>query len=268
MAAQVEPEALPIFERIAHGRKGLAMAEAREGLCTVCHVRLRPQIFNEVRRNDGIIQCDSCTRILYFVPVARQPTGCRSAPERTRAPSMIPRTSTVAPAAIRARLATASTSKLPDGTLIEELFGALGIATNNVAEYNGLLAALEVGGGPRPQEVQIRADSELLVKQMRGEYKVKHPGLQPLAARARLLVAQLDDVTFQHVRREQNKEADRLSNLGMDEAEAALRKAPTSRTGAPGRSAAAQLRSADLCYVSRHPDRSPTIRPAPDPFAR
>ena len=58
---------------------------------------------------------------------------------------------------------------------------------------------------------------------MRGEYKVKHPGLQPLAARARLLVGQLDDVTFQHVRREQNKEADRLSNLGMDEAEAALK---------------------------------------------
>jgi probable phosphoglycerate mutase len=57
---------------------------------------------------------------------------------------------------------------------------------------------------------------------MRGEYRVKNPGLQPLVARARLLVGQLDDVTFQHVRREQNTEADRLSNLGMDEAEAAL----------------------------------------------
>ena len=46
------------------------MAEARDGLCTVCHVRLRPQVFNEARRNAGIVQCDSCTRILYFVPVA------------------------------------------------------------------------------------------------------------------------------------------------------------------------------------------------------
>jgi probable phosphoglycerate mutase len=55
---------------------------------------------------------------------------------------------------------------------------------------------------------------------------VKHPGLQPLAARARLLIGQLDDVTFQHVRREQNKEADRLSNLGMDQAEASLREKP------------------------------------------
>jgi predicted nucleic acid-binding Zn-ribbon protein len=70
LVAQVPRDALAIFDRIAHGRRGLAMAEARDGLCTVCHVRLRPQVFNEVRRNAGIIQCDSCTRILYFVPTA------------------------------------------------------------------------------------------------------------------------------------------------------------------------------------------------------
>jgi probable phosphoglycerate mutase len=115
-----------------------------------------------------------------------------------------------------------------DGTLIEELYGGLGVATNNVAEYNGLLAALKWAVDHGQQKVQVRADSELLVKQMRGEYRVKHPGLQPLAARARLLIGQLDDVTFQHVRREQNKEADRLSNLGMDQAEAALRAPPKS----------------------------------------
>jgi predicted nucleic acid-binding Zn-ribbon protein len=68
VAAQVSPDALALFERIAHGRKGQAMAEARDGLCTVCHVRLRPQVFNEARRNEQLIQCDSCTRILYFVP--------------------------------------------------------------------------------------------------------------------------------------------------------------------------------------------------------
>ena len=65
--------------------------------------------------------------------------------------------------------------------------------------------------------------SELLVRQMRGEYKVRNAGLQPLYVRARLLVADLDDVRFEHVRRELNKEADRLSNLGMDEAEALLK---------------------------------------------
>jgi predicted nucleic acid-binding Zn-ribbon protein len=69
---QISREALAIFERVAHGRKGVAVAEAKDGLCVVCHVRLRPQVFNEVRRNEAIIQCDSCTRILYFVPPAPQ----------------------------------------------------------------------------------------------------------------------------------------------------------------------------------------------------
>jgi len=110
-----------------------------------------------------------------------------------------------------------------DGTVLDELHGALGIATNNVAEYNGLLAALQWAVKNNVSRLHIRADSELLVKQMRGEYKVKNPGLQPLYVRARLLVAELDDVKFEHVRREFNTEADRLSNLGMDEAEARLK---------------------------------------------
>ena len=112
----------------------------------------------------------------------------------------------------------------PDGTVVDELYGALGIATNNVAEYNGLLAALQWAVDHGQPRVRIRADSELLVKQMRGEYKVKNAGLQALYVRARLLVAQLDEVVFEHVRRERNKEADRLSNLGMDDAEKSLKK--------------------------------------------
>ena len=115
--------------------------------------------------------------------------------------------------------------ELPDGSF-EELHGPLGIATNNVAEYSGLLAVLQWAIAHGHKDLHIRADSELLVRQMRGEYKVKHPGLQPLVARARVLIAQLDRVRFEHVRREQNKDADRLSNLGMDEAEAALRAGP------------------------------------------
>jgi predicted nucleic acid-binding Zn-ribbon protein len=70
VASRISTEALVIFERVAHGRKGIAVAEARNGLCVVCHVRLRPQVFNEVRRNAAILQCESCTRILYFVPPA------------------------------------------------------------------------------------------------------------------------------------------------------------------------------------------------------
>lgn len=78
IVAQLSREALALFERIAHGRKGIAVAEARGGLCTLCHVRLRPQMFNEVRRNDGLHQCDSCTRILYYVPA--ETTGGASPP--------------------------------------------------------------------------------------------------------------------------------------------------------------------------------------------
>jgi len=110
------------------------------------------------------------------------------------------------------------------GNVLAELHGALGIATNNVAEYNGLLAALRWAVEHGQRDVHVRADSELLVKQMRGEYKIKHEGLKPLAARARLLMMELGGTaTFEHVRREFNKDADRLSNLGMDEAEESLK---------------------------------------------
>lgn len=67
-SAHVSPDVLAMFERASHARKRVALAEARDGICTVCHVRLRPQVFNDVRRNDSIIQCESCSRILYFVP--------------------------------------------------------------------------------------------------------------------------------------------------------------------------------------------------------
>ena len=110
-----------------------------------------------------------------------------------------------------------------DGTVIHELYGGLGVATNNIAEYNGLLAALRWAAAQGHRKVHIRADSELLVKQMRGEYKVKNEGLKPLFLQACALIRSIGDVSFEHVRREFNKEADRLSNLGMDEAQAALK---------------------------------------------
>ena len=79
-AALVGAELLALFDRVAHGRRGVAMAEARDGLCTVCHVRLRPQVFNQARRNTDIVQCDSCTRILYYVPIATAATPPQPAP--------------------------------------------------------------------------------------------------------------------------------------------------------------------------------------------
>jgi len=66
----VTPQVLSQFELIANRRNGVAIAEARDGVCTICHVRLRPQVFNTILRNDRIIQCDSCNRIMYSVPKA------------------------------------------------------------------------------------------------------------------------------------------------------------------------------------------------------
>jgi ribonuclease HI len=103
------------------------------------------------------------------------------------------------------------------GELVKEFHGFLGSSTNNVAEYNGLLAALRYAQQHGHRSVRIKSDSELLVKQMKGEYRVKHPGLQPLYQQAQRLAATLDRVAFEHVRREQNKDADRLANLAMDE---------------------------------------------------
>jgi len=68
VASNVSPPTLALFERVSKHRKGLAMSEARDGLCTQCHVRLRPQVYNELRRNESVMQCDSCSRILYYVP--------------------------------------------------------------------------------------------------------------------------------------------------------------------------------------------------------
>jgi len=65
----LDKRVLAIYDSAYARRQGVAVAEARDGICTICHVRLRPQVFNDVRRNDAIVQCDSCQRILYFVPV-------------------------------------------------------------------------------------------------------------------------------------------------------------------------------------------------------
>jgi len=106
-----------------------------------------------------------------------------------------------------------------DGTLVEEFSQSIGTATNNVAEYHGLLAALEWARAHGAPPIHIRSDSQLLVQQMLGNYKVKHPGLQPLHAKARMLAHELGRVTFEHVRRERNAHADRLANTAMDAGE-------------------------------------------------
>jgi ribonuclease HI len=106
----------------------------------------------------------------------------------------------------------------PDGTLVDEFSESIGVATNNVAEYRGLLAALEWARTHGHRALHIRSDSLLLVQQMLGNYKVKHPGLQALHAKARLLAHDIGRVTFEHVGRALNAHADRLANAAMDAA--------------------------------------------------
>lgn len=102
------------------------------------------------------------------------------------------------------------------GRRVAELSACLGARTNNYAEYSGLLAAMEYALRHGQRALKVLSDSELLVKQMRGHYKVKSPGLQELFTRARALQRQLQWFSIQHVRREQNREADRLVNLALD----------------------------------------------------
>ncbi|TAM83857.1 MAG: ribonuclease HI family protein [Acidobacteria bacterium] len=105
-----------------------------------------------------------------------------------------------------------------DGTRLASFSRYLGHATNNVAEYEGLLAALDYALKNNQRRVKIITDSELLARQIGGQYKVRNPNLQVLHERARMLIAQFDAFRIEHVRREYNREADRLANDAMDSA--------------------------------------------------
>lgn len=102
------------------------------------------------------------------------------------------------------------------GECTEGHSGLLGHATNNVAEYHGLLEALKLAGSRGAEEVEILADSELVVRQIRGEYRVKHPHLKPLYRQAIQRIGEFRSFRIRHVRREENRDADRLVNVALD----------------------------------------------------
>jgi ribonuclease HI len=105
-----------------------------------------------------------------------------------------------------------------DGTVLDARGEAIGVATNNVAEYRGLLAGLASALERGIEELEVVSDSELLVKQMRGEYKVKSPSLRELVDEAEFLARKLRRVRYTAVRREHNELADRLVNEALDSA--------------------------------------------------
>jgi ribonuclease HI len=101
--------------------------------------------------------------------------------------------------------------------VVERLHRGIGEATNNVAEYRALLLALERARALGMRDVEVCSDSELLVRQLQGRYRVKHPALQPLFAAAREHVGAFRRFEIRHVPRELNAEADALANRGIDE---------------------------------------------------
>ena len=103
-----------------------------------------------------------------------------------------------------------------DGTVLASRGETIGVATNNVAEYSALVAGLRQAIESGVAELEVRSDSELMVKQMRGEYRVKNKALQELYLDAGRLARQLPAVTYTHVRREHNQLADQLLNDVLD----------------------------------------------------
>ena len=103
-----------------------------------------------------------------------------------------------------------------EGTVLAEVAEGLGETTNNVAEYTAAIRGLEEAERLGAKRVVLRSDSQLLVNQLTGRYRVKTAHLVPLHRRIRELVVGFDRVTFEHVPRERNVEADRLANLGVD----------------------------------------------------
>lgn len=117
------------------------------------------------------------------------------------------------PAAIGAVLYRIEDHHLAEVATISE---AIGVCTNNVAEYRAVIAGLAMAAEHDPEELVLRSDSELLVRQLKGVYKVKAPGLKPLHLEARRLAGRLRHVRFEHVPRGENRVADALANAALD----------------------------------------------------
>jgi predicted nucleic acid-binding Zn-ribbon protein/ribonuclease HI len=253
LEAAIPREYLAPFSKVARQRKGLALVEVREELCGGCHVRVMPKLIQQVRRATGLIACDSCKRYLYVpeetggVAGRRQPRSVRR--RGGRASGRSGRAAGRSPALVAHIDGGARGNPGPagygvhirdDGGVETELFGYIGIATNNTAEYAALLALLEYAVPARPASLLIRSDSELLIRQMQGRYRVKDPGLRVLHAAARRLIVSVARVRLEHVPREMNREADALANRAMD-LEASSGPLPAALRSLPGRPTQSRL---------------------------
>jgi probable phosphoglycerate mutase len=152
----------------------------------------------------------------------------------------------------------------PSGEVLAERAAGLGTATNNVAEYQGLIAGLSAALDLGATDVDVRMDSKLVVEQMKGTWKVKHAGLQPLALQAQALRQRFSSITFSWIPREQNKHADRLANEAMDAAAQGLVWRVGGDTG-PADAADAWLAEAEASLPAQTPNRLSGWQEAPAP---
>ena len=112
--------------------------------------------------------------------------------------------------------AIGATIKNEHGQLIASISKGIGITTNNQAEYRAIIAALEEAIRLGAKQADISLDSQLVVRQISGEYRVKNSALKPLYQQAKQLLSRLESFNIRHITRQQNKEADRLANLALD----------------------------------------------------
>ncbi len=162
----------------------------------------------------------------------------------------------------------------PDGEVLAERAASIGRATNNVAEYSGLIAGLQAARELGIDAVSVRMDSKLVVEQMSGRWKVKHPDMKPLARQAAALVEQFAEIDFEWVPRARNSHADRLANEAMDAAaegrEWTARSTPTAVAVDHATASASDEPAADAGAADRSPDgpASADLRPTlQDPAA-
>jgi probable phosphoglycerate mutase len=150
------------------------------------------------------------------------------------------------------------------GEILLERYASLGLNTNNVAEYSGLIAGLTAAHELGATHVDVRMDSKLVVEQMSGRWQIKNPGLRPLAAEAATLVGRFRAVTFEWIPRERNKDADALANRAMDEAAGK----PVRDTVALSRPAAENKSRTSREVIERKPARRTWAPPSFDDATR
>ncbi len=142
-----------------------------------------------------------------------------------------------------------------DGTVLAELSEFIGVKSNNVAEYSGLLASLEWALQNGHARLRVVSDSELMVKQIKGQYKVASPDLRPLYEEAKRRIARLEGFRIEHALRAKNKHADRLANLAMDRgmgrAPAAVAPSRTQESRLPGERMAAPAKAKEAATPAR-----------------